>query len=116
MRRFDPDAFVRSRDTAVLISRNGAGSGGAFVAALVRSIARAGERAAAADDGRIRVPVVLDLDETANIVRWPELARIVFDKERGPFRTCTTDGHLADKKGEPLTITPGTPPDDVELL
>ncbi|GAB7302354.1 hypothetical protein MAFF212519_02040 [Clavibacter michiganensis] len=77
VRRFDADAFVRSNDTAVLISRNGAGSGGAFVAALVRSIARAGERAASADGGRIRVPVVFELDEVANIVRWPELPELV---------------------------------------
>ncbi|ALD14364.1 type IV secretory system conjugative DNA transfer family protein (plasmid) [Clavibacter capsici] len=77
VRRFDAEAFVRSGDTAVLISRNGAGSGGAFVAALVRSIARAGERAASADGGRITVPVVFELDEVANIVRWPELPDLV---------------------------------------
>ncbi|WP_434181472.1 TraM recognition domain-containing protein (plasmid) [Clavibacter michiganensis] len=77
VRRFDAEAFVRSNDTAVLISRNGAGSGGAFVAALVRSIARAGERAASADGGRITVPVVFELDEVANIVRWPELPDLV---------------------------------------
>jgi type IV secretory pathway TraG/TraD family ATPase VirD4 len=77
VRRFDAEAFVRGEDTAVLISRNGAGSGGAFVAALVRSIARAGERAAAADGGRITTPVVFELDEVANIVRWPELPDLV---------------------------------------
>ncbi|PPF56021.1 conjugal transfer protein [Clavibacter michiganensis] len=77
VRQFDPERFVRSSDTAVLISRNGPGSGGAFVAALVRAIARAGERAAAEDGGRIRVPVVFELDEAANVVRWPELPDLV---------------------------------------
>lgn len=77
VRKFNAEAFVRSTDTAVLISRNGPGSGGAFVAVLVRSISRAGERAAAADGGRITVPVVFELDEVANIVRWPELPDVV---------------------------------------
>ncbi|MBT1633251.1 type IV secretory system conjugative DNA transfer family protein [Curtobacterium flaccumfaciens] len=77
VRKFNAEAFVRSTDTAVLISRNGPGSGGAFVASLVRSISRAGERAAAADGGRITVPVVFELDEVANIVRWPELPDVV---------------------------------------
>lgn len=77
VRKFNAEAFVRSTDTAVLISRNGPGSGGAFVAALVRSISRAGERAAAADGGRITTPVVFELDEVANIVRWPELPDVV---------------------------------------
>jgi type IV secretory pathway TraG/TraD family ATPase VirD4 len=77
VRRFNPEAFVRSHDTAVLISRNGPGSGGAFVASLVRSIARAGERAASADGGRITTPVVFELDEAANVVRWPELPDLV---------------------------------------
>lgn len=77
VRKFNPETFVRSTDTAVLISRNGPGSGGAFVASLVRSISRAGERAAAADGGRITVPVVFELDEVANIVRWPELPDVV---------------------------------------
>ncbi|WP_144757219.1 type IV secretory system conjugative DNA transfer family protein [Curtobacterium pusillum] len=77
VRKFDPEAFVRSNDTAILISRNGPGSGSAFVAALVRAIAKAGERAAAADGGRIKVPVVFELDEAANVVRWPELPDLV---------------------------------------
>ncbi|MDN4648529.1 type IV secretory system conjugative DNA transfer family protein [Curtobacterium sp. PsM8] len=77
VRKFNPEAFVRSNDTAVLISRNGPGSGGAFVASLVRSISRAGERAAAAAGGRITTPVVFELDEVANIVRWPELPDVV---------------------------------------
>ncbi|AMM22901.1 hypothetical protein AX769_22480 (plasmid) [Frondihabitans sp. PAMC 28766] len=77
VRPFDPEAFVRSTDTVVLISRNGPGSGGAFVASLVRAIGRAGERAASADGGRIKVPVVFELDEAANVVRWPELPDLV---------------------------------------
>lgn len=77
VRKFNAEAFVRGTDTAVLISWNGPGSGGAFVAALVRSISRAGERAAAADGGRITTPVVFELDEVANIVRWPELPDVV---------------------------------------
>lgn len=77
VRKFNPEAFVRSNDTAILISRNGPGSGSAFVASLVRAIAKAGERAAAADGGRITTPVVFELDEAANVVRWPELPDLV---------------------------------------
>lgn len=72
-RVFDPAEFVRSKSTLLLASKEGAGSGRAFVAALVRAVCKAGERTARTHGGRMPVPLVMELDECANIVRWPEL-------------------------------------------
>jgi len=72
-RVLDPDAFVRSTDTLILLSKNGEGSGGALLTALVRAICKAAERIAENGGGRLPVPVVIELDECANVVRWPEL-------------------------------------------
>ncbi|AMM22802.1 hypothetical protein AX769_21945 (plasmid) [Frondihabitans sp. PAMC 28766] len=73
VRRFDPAAFVKSKDTLVLLSKDSAGSGGAILTALVRAIGKKAERAAQRNNGRLAVPLVMELDECANIVRWPEL-------------------------------------------
>lgn len=73
VRVFDPDAFVQGRGTLVLASKEGEGSGGALVAALVRAVCKAAEHRARANGGRLAVPLVIELDECANIVRWPEL-------------------------------------------
>lgn len=47
---------------------------------------------------------------------WDHHARIIFDKERGPFRACNQAGHLADNKGEPLWVVPEIPPADFKLM
>lgn len=73
VRRLDPAAFVQGKDTLVLLSKDGAGSGGAILTALVRAIGKKAERAAQRNGGRLSVPLVMELDECANIVRWPEL-------------------------------------------
>ena len=73
VRRFDPAAFVTSTDTLVLLSKDGAGSGGAILTALVRAVGKKAERVAQRNGGRLPVPLVMELDECANIVRWPEL-------------------------------------------
>ncbi|UKF81693.1 DUF4913 domain-containing protein [Clavibacter californiensis] len=44
------------------------------------------------------------------VQHWDHHARIIFDKTYGPFRACNAAGHLADNKGEPLTIVPEIPP------
>ncbi|ROQ30877.1 type IV secretory pathway TraG/TraD family ATPase VirD4 [Frondihabitans sp. PhB188] len=72
-RSFDPAEFVQGKDTLVLLSKDGAGSGGAILTALVRAIGKKAERAAQRNGGRLTVPLVMELDECANIVRWPEL-------------------------------------------
>lgn len=74
---FDPAAFPASTDTLYALSREGEGSGGPFVAALTAHVCEAAERlAAATPSGRLRVPLVVELDEAANIVRWPELPNL----------------------------------------
>lgn len=70
---FDPDAFVRSRDTLYAISKEGAGSARALTAALTVAVTRAAEEFAVAQGGRLREPLLLVLDEAANVCRWPAL-------------------------------------------
>ena len=50
------------------------------------------------------------------VQHWDHHARIIFDGTYGPFRACNSAGHLADNKGEALTIVPLMPPEDVELM
>jgi type IV secretory pathway TraG/TraD family ATPase VirD4 len=74
---FDPGAFPASADTLYALSREGEGSGGPFVAALTAHVCEAAEQlAAAATSGRLAVPLTVELDEAANIVRWPELPKL----------------------------------------
>ncbi|WP_298991896.1 type IV secretory system conjugative DNA transfer family protein [uncultured Pseudokineococcus sp.] len=82
---FDPTAFVGSngvngsngpRDTLYALSREGAGSSGAVVTALTSAICEDAERAAMTNpdrSGRLPTPLVVVLDEAANVCRWPEL-------------------------------------------
>lgn len=77
VRRFDVDAFVQSNDLLVLLSKDGVGSAGALLTALVGAICKSGERQAQRTArGRLTVPLVIELDECANIVRWPELPSV----------------------------------------
>lgn len=76
VRRFDPAAFVAGTDTLVLLSKDGEGSGGALLTALVRAVCKTAQRSAENNGGRLTVPLVMELDECANIVRWPELPSV----------------------------------------
>ncbi|MGO4785173.1 type IV secretory system conjugative DNA transfer family protein [Cryobacterium sp. W22_MBD10_FK3] len=76
VRRFNPDEFIRSTETLVLLSKDGEGSGGAILTALIRAICKTAEHAAQGNGGRLTVPLVMELDECANIVRWPELPSV----------------------------------------
>jgi len=76
VRRFSPDEFISSTDTLVLLSKDGEGSGGAILTALIRAICKTAEHAAQSNGGRLTVPLVMELDECANIVRWPELPSV----------------------------------------
>ena len=72
--QFDPAAFVRSRHTIYLVSREGRGTARALTAALTVAIVTAAERlAAACPAGRLPVPLTCVLDEAANVCRWPDL-------------------------------------------
>lgn len=76
VRRFDVDAFLASEDLLVLLSKDGVGSAGAILTALIRAICKSGERLAQRSGGRLPVPLVIELDECANIVRWPALPSV----------------------------------------
>jgi type IV secretory pathway TraG/TraD family ATPase VirD4 len=76
VRTFSPAEFITSNDTLVLLSKDGEGSGGALLTALVRAICKTAQRAAEANGGRLTVPLVMELDECANIVKWPELPSV----------------------------------------
>jgi type IV secretory pathway TraG/TraD family ATPase VirD4 len=76
IRRFEPAEFITSTDTLVLLSKDGEGSGGALLTALVRAICKTAQRAAESNGGRLTVPLVMELDECANIVKWPELPSV----------------------------------------
>lgn len=72
--QFDPDAFAASTETVYAISKEGAGTARALTAALTVAVAEAAERRAEASPmGRLSPPLLLALDEVANIVRWPQL-------------------------------------------
>jgi hypothetical protein len=74
---FDAESFPGSTGTLYALSREGEGSGGPFVAALTAHTCEAAERLAASrPSGRLEVPLVVELDEAANIVRWPELPKL----------------------------------------
>lgn len=78
--RFAPHAFAASTDTVFAISKEGAGTARALTAALTVAVADGAEEAAehaVADDGtrlgRLSPPLLMALDEVANICRWPDL-------------------------------------------
>jgi type IV secretory pathway TraG/TraD family ATPase VirD4 len=74
---FDPASFPRRTDTLYALSKEGEGSGGPFVAALTAHVCEAAEKhAAASPGGRLAIPLTVELDEAANIVRWPELPKL----------------------------------------
>lgn len=71
--QFDPAAFVRSSDTLYLLSKEGPGSARALTGALVAAVFAAAEDLSEEAGGRCPVPVLFELDEAANVCRWPEL-------------------------------------------
>jgi hypothetical protein len=75
--RFPLSEFPVTTDTLYALSKEGEGSGGPFVAALTAHICETAERTAAASPaGRLRRPFIVELDEAANIVKWPELPKL----------------------------------------
>lgn len=73
VRAFDPATFLNSQDTLIMLSKRGRGSAGVLLTALLRNVCKTGEAMAEDRGGRLRTPVTVELDECANIVRWPEL-------------------------------------------
>ena len=73
-RQLDLAAFVQSRDTLYLHSKEGQGSSAGLVTALAMALCDAAEQLAKrSPGGRLAVPLVGVLDEAANICRWRQL-------------------------------------------
>ena len=72
--QLDLAAFVHSRDTLYLHSKEGQGSSAGLVTALAMALCDAAEQLARrSPGGRLPVPLVGVLDEAANICRWRQL-------------------------------------------
>ncbi|MFI7531500.1 type IV secretory system conjugative DNA transfer family protein [Nocardia salmonicida] len=72
---FDVDKFVTSKETLYLLSGEKKGSAGPLITALAAAIAEAGAEEGNRHGGRLPVPLLIVLDEAANIVRWPDLPK-----------------------------------------
>ncbi len=74
---FDPMKFLAGTNTLYSLSKDGAGSARALVTALTVSVCTAAEAKAAATAGRrLSTPLVVVLDEAANVCRWPDLPKL----------------------------------------
>jgi len=75
--QFVPADFVRSRGTLYSLSKEGGGSTGPLVTAMTVAITEAAEAYAITQSGgRLSVPLLLVLDEAANICKWNELPNL----------------------------------------
>ncbi|MGW4635575.1 type IV secretory system conjugative DNA transfer family protein [Nocardia sp. NPDC004415] len=72
---FDVEAFVTSKQTLYLLSGEKKGSAGPLITALAAAVAEAGAIEGNRRGGRLPVPLLVVLDEAANIVRWPDLPK-----------------------------------------
>jgi type IV secretory pathway TraG/TraD family ATPase VirD4 len=73
MAEFDPVGFPTSRQTLYLLSKDGGGSAAPLVAAFADRVLRAGVIAAEKRGGRLDPPLLLVLDEAANVCRIADL-------------------------------------------
>jgi len=87
---FRPEQFPTSRQTLYLLSKDEGGSAGPLVAALTDRVLRCGVVAAERRGGRLDPPMVLVLDEAANICRISDLPSLY--------------SHLGSRGVVPLTI------------
>ena len=72
--QFHPADFVRSQGTLYSLSKEGGGSTGPLVTALTVAVTEAAEEYAKLQPGgRLSTPMLLVLDEAANICRWNNL-------------------------------------------
>ncbi|MEV6073383.1 TraM recognition domain-containing protein [Nocardia sp. NPDC052001] len=75
-RGFEVADFVTSRDTLFPLSKEGKGSAGPLITALCAAVAAAGDTEGVRHPGgRLPVPLLIVLDEAANIVRWADLPK-----------------------------------------
>ncbi|WP_175548822.1 type IV secretory system conjugative DNA transfer family protein, partial [Mangrovactinospora gilvigrisea] len=87
---FDPHAFVASRDTLYLLSKDGGGSASALIAAAADAVMRAAVQLAERSGGRLDPPLLAILDEAANVCRIKDLPDLY--------------SHLGSRGVIPLTI------------
>lgn len=74
---FDPVKFLEGSNTLYSLSKDGSGSAKALVTALTVAVCDAGElKASALPGGRLKTPLVVVLDEAANVCRWPKLPKL----------------------------------------
>lgn len=73
--QFSPQQFVRdARDTLYVLSKEGGGSAAALTTALTIAVAEAAENYAMTCPGRrMPVPLIMPLDEIANVCPWKDL-------------------------------------------
>ena len=72
--QFAPDEFVLGRNTLYSLSKEGRASASPLVMALTAAVVAAGERLATRSaGGRLATPMVVVLDEAANVCRWKDL-------------------------------------------
>lgn len=90
MEQFRPAEFPTSRQTLYLLSKDGGGSAAPLVAALTDRVMRAATLAAERAGGRLDPPMVVVLDEAANICRIADLPQLY--------------SHLGSRGVIPLTI------------
>lgn len=72
----DVQTFVRSSDTLYLLSKEGSGTAAGLITALTVAVANAAQHYAEQSGGRMPTPLVMQLDEAANICPWPELPNL----------------------------------------
>ncbi|WP_280364466.1 type IV secretory system conjugative DNA transfer family protein [Nocardia abscessus] len=71
--QFDARRFVTTPSTLYILSKEGVDSAGALATALTWAACDAAERHGEACGGRLPVPMVVALDELANVIKWPDL-------------------------------------------
>jgi type IV secretory pathway TraG/TraD family ATPase VirD4 len=76
LEEFDAAAFPMSRQSLYLLSKDGGGSAAPLVAALTDRVMRAGVVAAERRGGRLDPPMLVLLDEAANICRIADLPQL----------------------------------------
>jgi len=87
---FDPASFIRTQQSLYLLSKDGAGAAAPLVAALADRVMRDAVRAAERDGGRLDPPMIVVLDEAANVCRIADLPELY--------------SHLGSRGILPLTI------------
>jgi type IV secretory pathway TraG/TraD family ATPase VirD4 len=72
--QFQPSEFVRTSETLYCLSQEGRGSASPVVTALTVAVTEAAvEYAKTQPGGRLVTPMLIELDEAANVCRWREL-------------------------------------------